>query len=481
MRLSNQDAAFLYAETASAPMHDATFSVIEGRLSTAAVQQHIAGRIHLIPRLRQRLAFVPLNLAHPQWVDDPDFSLENQVTAHHVQRGTSLQSAIAEGVEHLQWLLPRDRPLWRIIVIEGVRNRTILVQATHRAMADGASPTDLSPVLFDLKANAVPPPVPEIPWSPEPLPALAELVRAGVADNLQRLSNALPSYGVEPAVRLSETLRRASESLTRFVAQPLISAPWNAGLVGPKRRLEWRQVPLSEIREVRRSLGGSINDVVLAVVSEAAARYLADKAEAVKGKHLRVMCPVSVRADDEQNSTANRASATFPITSAQPMQITARLEQIRLETEQLKHVKEAYALDTLREMLPGVPAVMMAPSQLVGTAFDPTALAATFPGKITQPFGLRAPAPVNFACMNVPGMQTPAYFAGHQLLDTFSMPILGANLGFGVAVSSYNQKLYFNFVAEPRLMPDPEKMADLAVACFVELLASAREAARKAG
>ena len=179
---------------------------------------------------------------------------------------------------------------------------------------------------------------------------------------------------------LGETLRRAGESLTRFVAQPVISAPWNTGLVGPKRHLVWRQVKLAEVREIRRSLGGTINDVVLAVVGEAAARYLSGRAEAVEGKHLRVMCPVSVRADDEPHTQGNRVSAVFPITSAQPMDMSSRLEQIRLETEQLKHSKEAHALDTLRETLPGMPAIMMAPSRLVGTAYDPTAFAATFPG-----------------------------------------------------------------------------------------------------
>jgi NRPS condensation-like uncharacterized protein len=166
-------------------------------------------------------------------------------------------------------------------------------------------------------------------------------------------------------VKLTETLRRAGESLTRFVAQPIVSAPWNAGPIGPKRKLRWHQVPLADIREVRRALGGTINDVVLAVVAESAARYLADKNEAVKGKHLRVMCPVSVRTDDDQNALGNRVSAIFPITRAQPADMVARLSQIRLETEQIKHSKEAHALDTLRETMPGMPAVMMAPTRLV--------------------------------------------------------------------------------------------------------------------
>ena len=171
MRLTDQDAAFLYAETASAPMHGASFSVIEGRLSAGAIQKHIAGRIHLMPRLRQRLAFVPFNLANPVWIDDPDFALENHIDVHRVERGTTLEQAVAEGVEQLQWLLPRDQPLWRMIVIEGVRNRSILVQAAHYSMSDAASGVDMSLVLYDLKANAAQPLTAELTWDPKPVPS----------------------------------------------------------------------------------------------------------------------------------------------------------------------------------------------------------------------------------------------------------------------------------------------------------------------
>jgi hypothetical protein len=271
-----------------------------------------------------------------------------------------------------------------------------------------------------------------------------------------------------------DLLWRAMESMTRFVAEPVITAPWNAGMVGPKRHLCWRKFSFADFRKIRRKFGGTINDVVLALTSESAARYLALKGENVSGGHLRLMCPVNVRREDETGALGNRVSGIFPIVSASPKPIVERLEKVRFEMEHIKHNREAQALELMNETMPSLPPFTMAATMLVGTAFDPTALAAKIPAPVLPRFGPRPPLlGFNFTCTNVPGVQVPQYIAGHQVKDTLGVLMLSGTLGYGVVVGSYNQQLYFNFICDPRLMPDLELMASGVEDAFNELLEAA--------
>ncbi|MDA1076058.1 MAG: WS/DGAT domain-containing protein [Proteobacteria bacterium] len=263
--------------------------------------------------------------------------------------------------------------------------------------------------------------------------------------------------------------------MTRFIAEPVITAPWNASSVGPRRNLLWRVHLFSEFREIRQAFGGTINDIALAVVCEAAARYLKVHNENVEGRNLRLMCPVNVRRADETGSLGNRVSAIFPILAASPMEMTDRLKRVRWETEHIKQNRDAQAMELMMETVPQVPPFAMAQTLLVGTRFDPTALAARMPLPVLPQFLPRPPLMgFNFTCINVPGAQTAQYLCGHEVTDTIGVLMLGGTLGYGVAVGSYNQKIYFNFVCDPRLLPDLDVMANSADDAFTELLASAR-------
>ncbi len=481
MRLSDEDAAFLYTETASGPMHGASIAILEGVIDFDSVYAHIDARLHLVPRYRQRLAFVPFNMAHPKWVDDPEFDLRNHVKHHRLDGGCAIEDAVQAALGLAEPLLPRSRPLWLTYVIEGVEDRTILLQLAHHAMVDGASGVDISLLLFDLQKNATPPEPPKSPWSPAPLPSSAELAAEAAAEALQNLTAHNPFRSQNFSTDRVELLRRAMESITRFVAEPVITAPWNVGAVGPKRELAWRKFSFAQFRDIRKKFGGTINDVVLAVVVEAAARYLQDHGVSTSGRHVRVMCPVNVRSEDETGALGNRVSGIFPVFDAVPMEIRERLQKVRWETEQIKQNREAQAASLLRELAPSIPPALMAPTLLVGTPFDPTALAARFPLPLPSGLGGRAPLlGFNFTCTNVPGVQTPQYLAGHQVLDILALLMLGGNLGYGVAIMSYNQNLYFNFVCDPRLMPDVELMASAVEEAFNELLEAVQEESRAA-
>lgn len=478
MRLTDHDASFLYTETASGPMHGATIAIVDGEASFESIYAHIDSRLHLIPRYRQRLAYVPMNLAHPKWVDDPDFDLADHVVAHRLvvgsTAGPTMDDAITASMKLLEPLLPRDKPLWKTYVIEGVPGHTVLLQLGHHAMVDGASGIDISTVLYDLQPDA-PAPAP-VPWSPKPLPSQIELATEAAQENAQKvLGMKLPGPSSWNEER-RDLLWRATESMTRFVAEPVITAPWNAGVVGPKRQLSWRKYSFSDFRLIRRALGGTINDVVLALVSEAAARYLQHHGEAVKGGHLRLMCPVNVRREDEHGALGNRVSGIFPIVSASSKPIAERLDKVRFEMEHIKHNREAQALELMTESMPSIPPVFMAPTLLVGSRFDPTSITARIPTPVMPRIGSKRPPLLgfNFTCTNVPGVQVPQYIAGHQVVDTLGILMLGGNLGYGVAVGSYNQQLYFNFICDPHLMPDVDVMAQGVDDAFNELLEQAQ-------
>ncbi len=472
MRLTDHDASFLYAETASAPMHGATVTVIEGEITFEAFMDHMASRMHLIPRYRQRLAFVPFNIAHPKWIDDPDFDLKHHVLSHRVTPGTTLEQAIQVSIKLTERLLPRDKPLWMMFLIEGVSGHTVLLSMGHHALVDGASGVDISLILFDLQKDAPRMASPAKAWQPGPAPTPFELTSEAAAETAEKWRIQFGSQ--ESGAGRGELLRRAAESMTRFISEPVVTAPWNASMVGPKRQFEWRRLSFGAFRNIRRAFGGTVNDVVLALTVESAARYMALHKERVEGRHLRVMVPVSVRREDEKGALGNRVSGIFPMFAAEPMEITERLRKVRWETEHIKQNREAQAMELMMESMPSLPPLTMAPTLLVGSAFDPTALAARFPLPVPPSFAPRLPmVGYNFTCTNIPGVQTTQYLLGHRIIDSLAVLMLNGNIGYGIAVVSYNQGLYFNFISDPRLLPDLHVMADGVVEAFDELLAAA--------
>jgi WS/DGAT/MGAT family acyltransferase len=475
-RLTDTDASFLYMETASGPMHISSVYVLDGELPFPQVYEHFADRIHLLPSYRRRLAQVPFNLAHPTWEDDPDFDLANHVVQHVLPEGTSLEDGIDAAVGMNEAMLSRELPLWRYHVISGVPDKTLILQQTHHAMIDGVSGIEITTILYDFDPKGANRPPPGEPWDPEPIPGPLERVGQALRHNLEkaRPSRALALFdnGEERRQLMARAVRVASQFFTR----PVITAPFNAGLVGPRRKVRFLKKSFGEIREIRRALGGTINDVVLAVVSEAVARYLVAHHENTESQYLRVMCPVSVRTENQAGALGNQVSAIFPVLPAWPMNARQRLNAVCTETDRIKADREAQALALMTQAESLVWPVAMAPTQLVGTPFDPTALAARLPQPAWPIGGWRPPnIGFNFTCTNVPGVQVPQYLCGHRVTDTIGLLVLTGNVGFSVTILSYNKELYFNFICEPRLLPDLETIVDAADQTFQTLLADARQ------
>ncbi|MFT7651324.1 MAG: diacylglycerol O-acyltransferase [Candidatus Azotimanducaceae bacterium] len=483
MRLSESDAGFLYGETASGALQTAGIAVIAGEIPFETIYNHIESRLHLVPSFRRRAIWVPMNLAHPKWVDDPDFELSNHIVHHPLAAGTPLLDAIDVAVKLNEGLMNRERPLWKYVVITGVENRTLLLQQIHHAMIDGASAVHLSTVMFDFQVDAPPTEPPEHPWQPEPLPTAEQLVTEALTENAQALmehAQSLARTNPFAQTQANETSRNllntGSQTLSRFVTQPAITAPWNAAPIGPNRKMRWSTFSIAEFREIRRAFGGTINDVVLHIVTAAAARYLDDHGETTSNQYLRIMCPVNVRTENETGALGNRVSAMFPTLPAWPMEANLRYQSVVEETLRIKDSNEAQALTLMQEQGYTAPPVGLAPLQLVGTPYDPTAMAAMAPPVVFPQFGPRPPLfGINLVCTNVPGVQVPQYLAGHEILDTTSIMMISGNSGYSLCVTSYNQKMLFNYTCDPRLMPDLETMVDAAEASFSELLELARQ------
>ena len=252
-RLTATDASFLYLETASTPMHISSLHVLEGEVDFDHVFRHFADRIHLVPAYRRKVAFVPFNLAHPTWEDDPSFDLANHVSHHRLAADVSMEQALDVAMSLNEPMLPRDRPLWKVWVISGLEDRTLLLLMTHHSMIDGVSGVELTTIIFDFDPKGGNREPASGPWQPSAVPGPAARLGAAWRDNM---THARQSQGMrvlaDPEQR--RLLARAGRVLRRFVTQPVVTAPFNAGFVGRKRLL----------RYMTESFGGDTRDTTCA-------------------------------------------------------------------------------------------------------------------------------------------------------------------------------------------------------------------------
>jgi diacylglycerol O-acyltransferase len=477
VRLTTSDASFLYTETASGPMHISSIIILDGELDFQSVYGHIEDRLPLLPAYRRKLVQVPMNIAHPTWVDDADFDLANHVIDYELDEGLSLDEAIAEAVKINEPLLGRDLPLWRAHVLRGVAGKTVLLHQTHHCMIDGASGVELMSIIYDFDPEGDPIPEAQDNWQPDKAPDPMTIFNEALSENMTTLANTdWSSQMAPPSPERQQMMQKAAKVMSDFVTKPVITAPFNAGQVGPRRELGWMKRSFDEIREVRRAFGGTINDVVLTVVSEAVSEYLISQNEETAEQYMRVMCPVNVRTENQKGALGNQVSAIFPVLPAWTMPTEQRLALVTTETGRIKANQDAQALTFMQESAVELWPVASWATQLIGTPFDPTRIAAMAPLPVLPSMGRRPPhIGYNFTCTNVPGPQVPQYLCGKEVTDQIGLLILNGNIGFSVTILSYNKTLFFGFICEPRLLPNIQSVALSAENAFDVLLSQARE------
>jgi WS/DGAT/MGAT family acyltransferase len=460
-RLSGLDASFLHLEDASAHMHVASVMLFEGPPPPYDdLLEAFERRLPLVPRYRQRLAFVPLGQGRPKWVDDPHLNLR-----YHV-RSTALPSPGSE--QQLQDLagrvfsqqLDRDKPLWEVWLVEGLEDdRFAVLSKTHHALVDGISGVDILSVLFDTSRQPVTPTGPGDRWLPRPLPSRAQLLGEALLERATIPTEVVRSVRAvfRGPRRILEAAREAAVGVGAMAwagLNPAPPSPYNAP-IGPHRRFAWVRANLRDIKAIKDSLGGTVNDVVLATVAGALGRHLRRRGQDTDGLELKAMVPVSVRQDLERGALGNRVAAMMaplPVWCQEPV---ARLDIVREELKDLKSGGQAVGAQVLTD-LSG-----FAPSTIMGQASRLMARQRFF----------------NLVVTNVPGPQFPLYLLGRRMLDPFPMVPLAKNQGLGVALLSYDGAINFGIVGDFDLMWDldefaqdlRESLAELAVTAGVEL------------
>jgi WS/DGAT/MGAT family acyltransferase len=458
-RLTGLDTSFLHLERDAAHMHVAGCMVFEGDPPAYdELVEQIVSRLHLVPRYRQRLAFVPLNQGRPVWVDDPHFNV-----GFHV-RHTALPSPGED--EQLKRLagrvfsqaLDRSRPLWELWLVEGLAgDRFALLSKTHHALVDGISGVDIATVLFDASAEPMPVAPPEQEWVARPLPSNAQLLGDALRERVTVPGEIV--RGVRATLRgprnvAGRTLRAVGGvgAMARAGLQPAPPSPLNVR-IGPHRRFTWVDGDLSRFKAVKNALGGTVNDVVLASVAGALGRYLRARGEVADDTVLRAMVPVSIRADVERGALGNRVAAMW---APLPIGITDPVERLATISREMKGIKssgQAVGAQVLTEL----------------TGFAP-------PTIMAQAARLQAHQRMfNLVVTNVPGPQFPLYMLGRQLQAMYPMVPLAENQALGIAIMSYDGQLNFGLNADFDALPDLDGLADDLRASIDELAAAAGE------
>jgi WS/DGAT/MGAT family acyltransferase len=456
-RLTALDTSFLHLEDEAAHMHVASVMLFEGdppdhKEFIAAIER----RLHLVPRYRQKLAFVPLGQGRPQWADDPHFNMHYHVRKTALPAPGSEEQLRALAGRVLAQQLDRDKPLWEIWLVEGVEGgRFALVCKTHHALVDGISGVDIVTVLFDLTPEGRELEEPETPWLPAPAPSRTQLLsealleRATVPGELARSVRAVFRTPRQIASGVRDSLVGVGAMAWAGV-NPAPPSPYNCR-IGPHRRFTWVRTNLDDVKAIKNSLGGTVNDVVLATVSGALGRHLHRRGETLSGRELKAMVPVSVRAEEDRGALGNQVAAMMaplPVWCADPAR---RLEIVSEAMGGLKDSGQAVGAQVLTQLSGFAPPTIMAQASRL----------------------MARQRMFNLVVTNVPGPQMPLYLMGHELRDLFPMVPLARNQALGVAIMSYHGKMNFGLVGDYDAMHDLDDLAG----DFQESLAQLADAA----
>ncbi len=461
-RLKAIDAAFLELEEPSVHMHVGAIALFEsealrdgeGRLDIERIRSFVHASLHDMPRFRQRLVTIPV-FDHPVWTDDPRFNL-----AYHVRHSALPAPGDVRQLKRLagrimSQKLDRGKPLWEMWVVEGLADgRIALVTKVHHCMVDGISGIELFATLLRLEPDAS---VPEDRrWIPRPAPSPERLLR----DELSHRASApfsvlrgLPSALAHPR-QTYESLRESSLGVGETVAAGFTATtntPLNVD-IGPYRRFDWAAMEISDIKEIRKRLGGTLNDVVLCTVAGGVGRFLRRRGMDLDPETaFRVMVPVSIRTESQRGTPGNRVVnylERLPVDERDPCK---RLERTVRNSRALKDSRVVKGAETIEEL-----------GDRTFTAFVVQLV------RLTS--SLRT---YNLVVTNVPGPQRPLYLLGARMSEIYPLVPLFLNQGLGIALFSYDGRLYWGFNSDWDALPDLHDLVDDVELEFGRLLEAA--------
>jgi WS/DGAT/MGAT family acyltransferase len=461
-RLSALDVSFLTNESSTAHMHVGAICIFEGPPpSYDDLAAHITSRLHLVPRFRQKLAFPPVPTGRPFWVDDSAFNLQYHVRHSALPSPGSEDQLRRMAARIFSQQLDRTKPLWELWLVQGLtRKRFAFVTKTHHALVDGVSGVDIATVLFDLQP--VPEPAePAHEWVPNPEPSAAALLAKDAEGALSAPLRA--ARRLERAVEHPEsTLHRAGESLSALgevgwnFANPAPGTPMNVE-IGPHRRYAWVRGDLGQFKRIKNVLGGTVNDVVLAVVAGAMRNWLRGRGVRTEGLELRAQVPVSIRGTDEHGQLGNKIAvvrAPLPVYIDDPVQ---RLAVVRESMLNVKQSKQALGAEVISRFNDFAPPTLLAQAARINFS--------------TRLF--------NLVVTNVPGPQIPLYVLGRELQDIFPVGFLPPNQALFIAIMSYNGLVNFGLLGDYDVIDDLDQFAGSVEHAIAELHEAAEAVARE--
>ncbi|HET7416563.1 MAG TPA: wax ester/triacylglycerol synthase family O-acyltransferase [Solirubrobacterales bacterium] len=459
-RLSGLDTSFLHLERSGAHMHVASVSIFKGKAPThKEFRDHIASRLHLVPRFRQKLRFVPLAQSRPVWVDDPHLNMEYHVRQTALPAPGSDEQLRNLAARIFSQQLDRSKPLWELWLVEGLTDeRFAIVGKSHHALVDGVSGVDITTVLFDLDAEPQGAADKAPPWLAAPEPTDTQLLTEALKE---RMTSPYEIYrGVRAALRGPRQVVKGLGATSKMVTAGM-SAPHSVFNVeiGPHRRFQMVQADLGDLKRVKDAHGGTVNDVILSIVAGGIGKYLRARGHDTDGLELRAMVPVSVRAEEEHGALGNRISAMFaplPVWCEDPVE---RLHVVTREMGDLKSSGQAVGAEILTKL----------------TDFAPGTIA-------TQAARLQpAQRFFNLVVTNVPGPQFPLYVLGRRMESFFPMVPLARRQALCVGIMSYNGQVNFGLVGDYDAMADLDSFAlDLEAATREVIGTAPKKRAKKA-
>lgn len=464
-RLSALDATFLEVEDTTAHMHVGAVSLFDapplfgpdGLIDIDRIRRLVEVGIERVPRYRQRLDTIPL-FGYPVWVDDDGFNLNYHV--RHVRLPTPGDERQLKRLTGriMSQRLDRGKPLWELWIVEGVeRQRVALITKAHHCMTDGVGSVELSGALMretaEMGQRLDKPPH----WIPRPTPSPRELLLGELARRAAEPVAALDAVrqAARDPVRTFGAVRDALSGVGEAIAaglRPASPTPLNTD-IGPHRRFDWLDMDLAAVKEVKSRLGGTVNDVVLSVVSGALSRFLRGRGLHPQDLDFRAMIPVNVRTEGEREDLGNRITmmvARLPLDERDPRR---RLQRVTQSTTELKRSRQALGVKTLEDV----------------SDWTLTTLFTAFVRLSTSS------RPYNVVVTNVPGPQVPIYFLEAPLRAVYPLVPLNRNQALGIALFSYNKGLYWGFNADWDAIPDLHDLVE-AVAKEFTLLRNAAAA-----
>jgi WS/DGAT/MGAT family acyltransferase len=438
-RLTGLDATFLYMETPSIHMHVASTAIFDpstvpGGYSFEKVKQLVQDRLPLLPPFRRRLKPIPFELHHPLWIEDPDFDLDYHVRRAALPAPGGPMELAEFAAEAISRPLDRERPLWEMYVVEGLDNGMIAtVTKVHHSAIDGVSGAELTVNLLDLQPEPAPVPEEETPWQPDKIPSDLELVGYAVNSLIRQ-----PLRGIKAVRRTVETalnIRRRNRQPDVNPPPGFFSAPRTSinTSITPWRRFAFTEVNLDDIKMVKNALGGTVNDVVLALCSGALRQYFADRGETLDSS-LQAMVPISVRTEDQKGAMGNQVSSLLVSLASDIDDPVERLHTISAGTKGAKDQEKAISAATLTSEW---------------AEFAAPALAARAARLYSRTKVADRMRPLfNVTISNVPGPNFPLYSAGARMIAMYPMGPIADGAALNMTVMSYMGSVYFGLTAD---------------------------------